>query len=59
MRRYGKTSLILTGLNCAGARYVFVDCRLLPLAAASFEDFLSLLEVELNRGWVEGLVEER
>lgn len=38
---------------------MFVDCRLLPLAAASFEDFLSLLEVELNRGWVEGLVEER
>lgn len=30
LRRYGETSLIPTGLNSVGARYVLIDCRLLP-----------------------------
>lgn len=49
LRRYGKTSLILTGLEEAREKYLFIDCRLLPLTAASFDDFLSIIEVELSR----------
>ena len=30
LRRYGKTSLILTYINESGKRYVYLDCRLLP-----------------------------
>lgn len=44
LRRYGKTSLILTGLNEAKADYIFIDCRLLPSGMISLRDFFSLLE---------------
>ncbi len=43
LRRYGKTSLILTGLNEMGEDYVFLDCRLLPAGMISVKDFLKLL----------------
>ncbi len=43
LRRYGKTSLILTGLNEMGEDYVFMDCRLLPAGMISIKDFLKLL----------------
>jgi AAA+ ATPase superfamily predicted ATPase len=49
LRRYGKTSLILTGLNLSRLDYLFIDCRLLPLTALSFDDFLSLIEFEIGR----------
>ncbi|MEM1547116.1 MAG: ATP-binding protein [Candidatus Methanomethylicia archaeon] len=49
LRRYGKTSLILTGLNISGSEYLFLDCRLLPSGIISIRDFLILLEDELNR----------
>ncbi len=49
LRRYGKTSLILTTLNELGVDYVFVDCRLLPSGMVSLSDILILLEKELNR----------
>jgi len=51
-RRYGKTSLILTGLNEAAVDYVFLDCRLLPSGAIALDDLRDLLEAELNkRSW--------
>ena len=49
LRRYGKTSLIHTGLNLAKVDHLFIDCRLLPLTAASFNDFLSIIEAEISR----------
>ena len=48
LRRYGKTSLILTGLNEAGVEYVFIDCRLLPSGMISIREFLKLLHRELR-----------
>ncbi|MEM1550041.1 MAG: ATP-binding protein [Candidatus Methanomethylicia archaeon] len=52
-RRYGKTSLILTGLNVSGLNYLFLDCRLLPSGMISINSFLDLLEDELSRrSWV-------
>jgi hypothetical protein len=60
LRRRGKTSLILTGLNAAKVNHLFIDCRLLPLTAASFDDFLSIIEAELSgnrriRGLIKGI----
>ncbi|MEM1546715.1 MAG: hypothetical protein QXP91_09665 [Candidatus Methanomethylicia archaeon] len=49
LRRYGKTPLILTGLNISGLEYLFLDCRLLPSGAISIKDFFILLEDELNK----------
>lgn len=49
LRRYGKTSLMLTALNEMGVDYVFVDCRLLPSEMISINDVLSLFERELSR----------
>ena len=49
LRRYGKTSLIHTGLNLAKVDHLFIDCRLLPLTTASFNDFLSIIEAEASR----------
>ncbi len=49
LRRYGKTSLILTTLNDMGIDYVFVDCRLLPSGMLSLNDVLMLLERELSK----------
>lgn len=49
LRRYGKTSLILTYLNEAKLDYVYIDCRLLPEGMVSLDSFLKLLEEELNR----------
>jgi len=52
LRRYGKTSLILTYLNESGLDYVYLDCRLLPSGMISLNSFLSLLEGELSKyGW--------
>ena len=58
LRRYGKTSLILTGLNESGREYVFVDCRLLPSGMVSLRSFLDLLRSELSRkSWARRLLE--
>ncbi|MCS7366631.1 MAG: ATP-binding protein [archaeon YNP-WB-062] len=57
LRRYGKTSLILTGLNVANVRYLFLDCRLLSSAKASFDNLLSMIEVEVSRNsWAKKLI---
>jgi len=49
LRRYGKTSLILTYLNEKRLDYVYLDCRLLPSGMISLNSFLNLLEEELSR----------
>ncbi len=49
LRRYGKTSLILTGLSEAKLDYVFLDCRLLPDKMISVADILGLLKRELEK----------
>ncbi len=43
LRRYGKTSLILTGLNVKGVKYVYVDCKSLPAGMIGPGDFAELL----------------
>jgi len=53
LRRYGKTSLILTYLNESRLDYIYLDCRLLPSGVISLNSFLTLLEEELSKlGWV-------
>ncbi|RSN68750.1 ATP-binding protein [Candidatus Korarchaeum cryptofilum] len=49
LRRYGKTSLILTYLNEEKLDNIFLDCRLLPPGMISMGSFLELLEAELTR----------
>jgi len=52
LRRYSKTSLILTGLNELGLDYVFLDCRLLPRPVI-IGSILKLLANESSRkSWV-------
>ncbi len=48
LRRYGKTSLILTGLNSIGMHYVYVDCRALPSGMFGISDFVELLARSIN-----------
>ena len=43
LRRYGKTSLVLTGLNMAGVSYLFIDARLLPSTGPVRAEELALL----------------
>ncbi len=49
LRRYGKTSLILTTLNDMGIDYMFIDCRLLPSGMISINDVVLLFEKELSK----------
>ena len=50
LRRYGKTSLILTALNKMNVQYLFLDARLLSaVTMISINDFLGVLEDALNR----------
>lgn len=50
LRRYGKTSLILTGLNESRVKHIYVDCRLLP-DNPTIRDFISLIvNSGLNNG---------
>ncbi|MDK2877237.1 MAG: uncharacterized protein PWQ22_1647 [Archaeoglobaceae archaeon] len=49
LRRYGKTSLILTALNESNLDYIFLDCRLLPQKMISAKDVADLLEAELSK----------
>ncbi|MEB3779866.1 MAG: ATP-binding protein [Desulfurococcales archaeon] len=59
LRRYGKTSLILTGLNEAGVEYVFIDCRLLPSGMISIREFLKLLHRELrSHSWARRILDK-
>jgi len=52
LRRYGKTSLVLTALNEMNADYLFIDCRLLPSGMISINDVLSIFERELSgKSW--------
>ncbi len=48
LRRYGKTSLIFTGLNVLGVRYVYLDCRALPAGMIGVGDFVRLFVEALN-----------
>ncbi|MGC8849920.1 MAG: AAA family ATPase [Candidatus Bathyarchaeia archaeon] len=58
LRRYGKTSLMLTYLNETGKRYVYIDCKFLP-PAVSLKSFMSFLEAGLsNVGWGRKLLEK-
>ncbi|MCS7365023.1 MAG: ATP-binding protein [archaeon GB-1867-035] len=44
LKRYGKTSLVLTCLEELKIPYIYIDCRLLPsLGALSINDFTSIL----------------
>ncbi len=57
LRRYGKTSLIMTYLNESKVKYVYIDCRLLP-PTVSLSSFESLLEEELAKiRWGRNLLE--
>lgn len=58
LRRCGKTSLILTGLNASKEKYIFIDCRLLSLTNASFEDFLRIIEFELSKNPLKSLIRD-
>jgi len=52
LRRYGKTSLILTTLNELDAEYVFFDCRLLPTGMISVDDLAALIARESeSKSW--------
>ncbi len=58
LRRYGKTSLILTTLNDMNVDYVFIDCRLLPSGMFSISDLILLIEEELSRkSWIKYVLE--
>jgi len=48
LRRYGKTSLIMTYMNESRKKYVYLNCRLLP-PAVSLNSFRALLEGELAK----------
>jgi AAA+ ATPase superfamily predicted ATPase len=48
LRRYGKTSLIMTYMNESREKYVYLNCRLLP-SVVSLNSFKALLEGELAK----------
>jgi len=48
LRRYGKTSLIFTGLNALNLKYLYIDCRILPLGMIGIGDFAHLLATAFN-----------
>ncbi len=48
LRRYGKTSLILTGLNSLGIKYLYIDCKALPSGVFGLSDFITLFTQSLN-----------
>jgi AAA+ ATPase superfamily predicted ATPase len=57
LRRYGKTSLILTYLNETRRNYVFVDCRAMQGKMLSLRSFMEILEEELSRlSWARDLL---
>lgn len=49
LRRYGKTSLILTGLNEFRVKYVYLDCKTLPAGMIGISDFIQLLVESLSK----------
>ncbi|WP_292000594.1 ATP-binding protein [Caldivirga sp.] len=56
LRRYGKTSLILTGLSEAKARHIYVDCRLLP-NNPTMRDLIGLMvNSGLGNGWFRDII---
>jgi len=58
LRRYGKTSLMLTYLNESKKKYVYLDCRLLP-STFSLSSFLNLINSELyNLNWGKKILEK-
>ncbi|MGB9726364.1 MAG: hypothetical protein ACP5LZ_07380 [Fervidicoccaceae archaeon] len=57
LRRYGKTSLMLTFLNEKRENYIFVDCRLMQRGVFTLKSFIEILEEELSRlGWARDLL---
>jgi AAA+ ATPase superfamily predicted ATPase len=48
LRRYGKTSLIMTYMNESRKKYVYLNCRLLP-PVVSLNSFKALIEGELAK----------
>jgi len=49
LRRYGKTSLILTGLNELRIKYIYLDCKALPAGMIGVSDLIQLLAESLSR----------
>jgi AAA+ ATPase superfamily predicted ATPase len=49
LRRYGKTSLILTYLNEEKYDYIYIDCRLLPPGMITLDSILKLFKEELEK----------
>jgi len=49
LRRYGKTSLILTYLNEKKYDYIYIDCRLLPPGMITLDSILKLFKEELEK----------
>jgi AAA+ ATPase superfamily predicted ATPase len=49
LRRYGKTSLILTYLNEEKYDYIYIDCRLLPPGMITLDYILKLFKEELEK----------
>ncbi|WP_148683587.1 hypothetical protein [Fervidicoccus fontis] len=57
LRRYGKTSLMLTFLNEKRENYIFVDCRLMQRGVFTLKSFIEILEEELSRlDWARDLL---
>ena len=48
LRRYGKTSLILTGLSMDRIKYIYLDCRALPSGMIGVSDLALLLAQGIN-----------
>ncbi|ABW02310.1 AAA family ATPase [Caldivirga maquilingensis] len=48
LRRYGKTSLMLTGLNELGVNHIFIDCRLLG-DKPTLRGFMELIINEMSK----------
>ena len=49
LRRYGKTSLVLTGLKLSGYKYVYIDCRRLPSTMFGLKDLAEVLSDAISR----------
>ncbi len=49
LRRYGKTSLMLTGLNELRIKYIYLDCKALPAGMIGVSDLTQLFVESLNR----------
>ncbi len=56
LRRYGKTSLILTGLNESKVKYIYVDCRLLPDNPTVRDFIILIVNSGLSNSWFRRII---